>query len=67
VDGPRHPALVNEGGVDDDIAVLEGDLVHVLGLVVVHCPVAPGALGDPARGVRLGLLGLLGRVGGGTV
>jgi len=67
VDGPRHPALVNEGGVDDDIPVLEGDLVHVLRLVVVHGPVAPGALGHPARGVRRGRLDLLGREGGGAV
>ena len=30
VDCPCHPALVDEGGIDDDVAVLEGDLIHVL-------------------------------------
>ena len=61
---PRHPALVDEGGVDDDVSVPEADLVAVLALVVVHGLVAahllPGYL--PARW-RLGCpnLGLAGR------
>lgn len=37
--GAVHPALVNGLSVDDDIAVPEGDLVVVLGRVVVQCPV----------------------------
>ena len=37
VDGAGHPALVDEDGVDDNVAVLEADLIRVLGLVVVHC------------------------------
>ena len=56
MDCPRHPTLVNEGGIDDDVSILEADLVNVLRLVVVHGPVAPGALGYPARGVGLGVL-----------
>lgn len=34
-----HPALVNRLGVYDDIAIPEGDLVMVLGRIVVQCPV----------------------------
>ena len=61
---PGHPALVDEGGVDDDVSVPEADLVAVLALVVVHGLVAAHLLpGDlPARW-RLGCpnLGLAGR------
>ena len=53
-----HPALVNEGGVDDDVPVPEAHLVCVLALVVVHCPVAACSLGDPAAGMT-GSLGAL--------
>ena len=48
---PRHPALVNEGGVDDDVPVPEAHLVRVLTLIVVHGPVAASPLGDPAAGM----------------
>ena len=65
MDCPCHPTLVDKGGVDNDVPILEADLVHILGLVVVHGPVAPGALRYPARG--MGGLGLLARVGGGAV
>lgn len=42
-----HPALVDGLHVDDDVAVLEGDLVAVGGRVVVH-----GAHGLLRRGER---------------
>ena len=60
---PRHPALVDEGGVDDDVPVLEADLVHVLALVVVHGAVAAGSLAHPPARV-LGRGGGRGRAAG---
>jgi len=48
---PRHPSLVNEGGVDDDVPVPEAHLVRVLALIVVHGPIAASPLGDPAAGM----------------
>jgi len=43
VNSPRHPALVYEDGINDDISVSEGNLVRVLGVVVVHRLIAPHA------------------------
>jgi len=61
VNCPRHPALVNEGGVDDDIPVPEAHLVHVLALVVIHGPVTASSLGDPATGMTRSCCTLLTR------
>lgn len=58
-----HPALVNEGGVDDDVPVPEAHLVRVLALVVVHGPVAARPLGDPAAGMTGSRGALLTRAG----
>jgi len=44
VDRAGHPALVDEYCVDDDVPVLEGDLVGVLGLVIVHGLIASVSL-----------------------
>jgi len=60
---PRHPALVNKGGVDDDVPVPEAHLVRVLALVVVHGPVAARPLGDPAAGMTGSWRALLTRAG----
>lgn len=49
VHGARHPALVDERSIDDDVTVPEADLVAVLTLIVVHGLVAAHLLPGLAR------------------
>lgn len=52
----RHPTLVYERGIDDDVSVPEADLVTVLALVVVHGLVAAHLLCRRLGGPGLGWL-----------
>ena len=54
----RHPALVDERCVDDDVPVPEADLVAVLALVVVHRLVAAHLLPRLTGSLRPHLLSL---------
>ena len=54
----RHPALIDERCVDDDVPVPEADLVTVLALVVVHRLVAAHLLPRLTRPLGPHLLAL---------